>query len=63
MARFILNNIYRQSLDKYDIMAEKLEKKGKVDHLKANIDFRMSITDAKSISDKGITSNYIRRVT
>lgn len=40
----------------YDTMADKLEKKGKVDHLKANINFRLSLKDDKK-------DQYVRRVT
>tara|TARA_B110000285_G_C14781995_1_gene448987 strand:- start:100 stop:243 length:144 start_codon:yes stop_codon:yes gene_type:complete len=38
-------------------MAERLEQKGKVDHLKANINFRLSMKDNKS------QDQYVRRVT
>ena len=52
-----MGNIYRKSLQTYDVMAERLEQKGKVDHLKANINFRLSMKDNKS------QDQYVRRVT
>lgn len=52
----LLSNVYRKSLNTYDIMAEKLESRGKVDHLKANINFRLSLKDDKK-------DQYVKRVT
>ena len=52
----LLSNVYRKSLKTYDTMADKLEKKGKVDHLKANINFRLSLKDDKK-------DQYVKRVT
>jgi hypothetical protein len=42
-------------LTSYDFIAEKLEEKGRVDHLKANINFRLSMVDQNKKDDGGNT--------
>jgi len=39
----LLNNVYRGSITKYNKISDKLENSGKTDHLKANINYRMSV--------------------
>ena len=41
----ILNNAYKQSIRKYEKETEQLEKKGEVEHLKANLIYKESIKD------------------
>jgi hypothetical protein len=41
----LLSNVYRKSLVDYDNITNYLEKKGGIDHIQANINFRMSLTD------------------
>ena len=42
----ILDNAYKQSIRKYEKETEQLEKKGQVEHIKANLNYKESIKDA-----------------
>ena len=56
----MLNDVYRNSMKDYDKITEKLEKKGSIEHIEANIKYRMSITDEKTRKTLGSSNSFLK---
>ena len=63
LTKSLLNRLYKNSMDRYTEETEKLEKTGKVEHLKANHNFRKSIKTQFDPEFEKKLNHYERRAT